>query len=560
MNARRARGERREHVSAAKHSPEAEHSSGPDEKPCDARFFAAQGAVSGCEGKCGNRHVSPICCILRGHEFRNEVQVVAQIFFPGAKFHFQEFAENRAKNSAEASQSSDAPCDSRACSRYCIESFFEGEFEGEYRACAIIYKNGAEIAREIFEGRPEAWLNSRRVLMLAVYHALQKAVGAYTPWGALTGIRPSKLVREWLCDCNDAEVLARLADPFCVSDEKARLALEVAHAERRTEQRIRGTIGLYVSVPFCPSRCVYCSFNTAHKVAGNSVLEAYVSAMTDEMKSSRIKGVYDARKISSIYIGGGTPTFLPENLLERMLYAVCENFSEFFTADAEFTVEAGRPDTLTSAKLKILRKYGVNRIAVNPQTLNDNTLAAIGRGHTAADFFRAFALARDVGFECINTDLIVGLPGETVDDMRRTTDAVVKLLPENITIHTLAIKRASLLTANAREDEKLDEKLNEKLGEKLIEEALSVAAEACSAAGLSPYYLYRQKNMVGLFENVGYSLPGRECLYNVGMMAEVQTISGIGAGAVSKYVSGDKIRREFNAKEPAVYIARQCLG
>jgi len=577
-----------------------------------------------------------VSCVLRGHGHRYEVQVVVQVFFPGARFCFREHV-SEAEGSLEGG--------------YCVESFFDGE----NAACAVVYKDGAEIARKRFDAdefnnaarsvdvgkNPKSnFLNPRRVLMLAVYHALQTAVGAYTPWGALTGVRPSKPVREWMRDgCDDAEILERLGDPFCVNGDKARLAVAVAHAERRVEARIRGTVGVYVGVPFCPSRCVYCSFNSTDAVASEDVLDAYISAIIAEARQVRIGGcgrngrsLEVGARISSIYIGGGTPTFLPEKLLEKMLFAMRENFA--LLPDAEFTVEAGRPDTLTAAKLKILRKYGVNRIAVNPQTLNDSTLAAIGRGHTAADFFRAFALARDAGFDCINTDLIAGLPGETADDMRRNMDALAALAPENITIHTLAIKRASRLhelrhTPNSAHSHEAGSRFpphekNESASDTRrldfhraentirqsrdflaqthqknarqnaqhpaytadihpVEAALSAAATACAAMGLSPYYLYRQKNMVGLFENVGYALPGRECLYNVGMMAEMQTILGIGAGAGSKYITesgfesgcesgfesefertqtpdkcanGVKIRREFNAKNPEIYIER----
>ncbi|MCL1878553.1 MAG: coproporphyrinogen dehydrogenase HemZ [Defluviitaleaceae bacterium] len=501
-----------------------------------------------------NSDVLTVSCVLRGHECRNEVQVVAQVFFPGARFSFGEDI---------------------CANGFCVESFFDGG-----AAWAVIYKNGAEITREKFADGGESFLNSRRILMLAIYHALQRAVGAHTPWGALTGIRPSKLVREWMGDgCGDDDILARLANPFCVSDEKARLAVATAHAEQRVEARISGSVGLYISVPFCPSRCIYCSFNTADKPADADFLARYVSAIIDEIREKVIYLRESGLRISSIYIGGGTPTFLPNALLEKMLFAARENFAEFLMLDAEFTVEAGRPDTLTPTNLQILRRYGVNRIAVNPQTLNDAALAAIGRSHTAADFFRAFALARDAGFDCINTDLIAGLPGETDGDMRRNMDALAPLAPENITIHTLAIKRASHLkarqacigrrghlvvgdiTSRSRIAFDACEQIGAKnFGKNSVEAALSVAAESCAAMGLSPYYLYRQKNMVGLFENVGYALPGRECLYNVGMMAEVQTILGIGAGAVSKFVRGAKISREFNAKNPEVFVARRAFA
>jgi coproporphyrinogen dehydrogenase HemZ len=460
-------------------------------------------------------------------------------------------------------------------------------------------------------------LSPGRVLMLALYHGLQQAVGAYTPWGALTGIRPSKMVREWLTrGWSDDKIIATLADPFCCTRPKAELALTVAHAEDRltariyeqaaskpltpprhsgltstqfaantypaarhcgldpqspsashlnnTKKRVASSnrlriksamtvqcevppkpVGIYVSVPFCPTRCLYCSFNVDHNFASKDIYAQYVAAVARECKTQAARLREMGGVVSSVYIGGGTPTALPEPLLEQLLNAVAENFD---TA-VEYSVEAGRPDTLTKEKLAMLRRYGASRIAVNPQTLKDSTLQKTGRKHTAADFFTAFHLARDAGFDCINADLIVGLPGETVDDVHRTMEGVAALSPENITVHTLAVKRASRLNLLKGEYALPDAHTTEAM--------LAVAEKACQSAGLSPYYMYRQKNMVGMFENVGYAKPGYECLYNVGMMAETQTVLGIGAGAVSKFVTDGYITREFNVKNPEVYVARQ---
>lgn len=520
-----------------------------------------------------------INCVLRNHNFVNEVQVITQVFFPWEKFAFTEAVANAG---------------------YTVESLWEAD-----TARAVVYKDGEELSRYVWcGGMGKREFNPRRVVMLALYRALREAIGTYTPWGALTGIRPSKLVREWMdYGRYDDEIIATLMNPFCCNEEKARLALNVAHAEKRVERRIRDTIGVYISVPFCPSRCSYCSFNTSHKPASENTLHRYINALIDEIRE---KFSCDIGTVSSIYIGGGTPTFLPENLLERLLDEVC---SAFCSNGVEFTVEAGRPDTLTAEKLKILHKYGVNRIAVNPQTFNDSTLKSIGRNHTAADFLSAFNQARDIGFNCINVDLIAGLPDETPDDMCRNMEALAELSPENITIHTLAVKRAS------RMNEKRSEAVNrEKYGSvgvaeeakrglipivaagigiepHLYETMLSIAAKSCAEMKLSPYYLYRQKNMVGLFENIGYSLPNRECLYNVGMMAEVQTILGIGAGAVSKFIipssenftqinsnfslvgqpptgakdellfapcnNGSKIIRKYNVKNSEIYLERR---
>ncbi|MCL2572091.1 MAG: coproporphyrinogen dehydrogenase HemZ [Defluviitaleaceae bacterium] len=435
------------------------------------------------------------------HKYIDEIQTIAQVFFPHAKF---------------------TPEESTQWAIYsCIEK-------------AEVYESG------ILRGSHNqaiSGLNEKRHAMLVLYHALQKAVGAFTPWGALTGVRPTKMVREWMAKSQpDSECINTLTNIFKVQDDRAKLAVEVAHAEISLAKLITNTIGLYVSIPFCPSRCIYCSFNTAHKPWDEDMQARYIKAIIKEIPKLD-------ENISSIYIGGGTPTALTDDMLEKLLYAVPKA--------AEFTVEAGRPDTITRSKLKIMKKYNVNRISINPQTFNDRTLKAIGRNHTAKDFFQAYEMAREEGFICINTDIIAGLPGETPADMHHTMETLEKLAPENITIHTLAIKRASKLNEQRIDQSYLSPEA------KIIESQLKIAHNGCVSQGLNPYYLYRQKNMAALFENTGYSLPGKECLYNVGMMAEIHTVLGVGAAAVSKYIEGTKITRTFNPKNPDIYIERR---
>jgi len=502
-------------------------------------------------------------CVLLNHNFINEVQTITQLFFPGDGFRFV----------------------SEPLAEYPPGYVVQAEIS-ESAAMAQVYKDSiltSEYSLPL-DSLP-LHLSPGRVLMLALYHALQAAIGAYAPWGALTGIRPSKMVREWLdAGWSDEKIVATLADPFCCTHEKARLALTVAHAERDLTGRIfkqpseaglcntksglqppYNPIGIYISIPFCPSRCVYCSFNVNHNFASKDIHAQYIAAVVQECKTQADRLRQMGGTISSIYIGGGTPTVLSESLLEQLLDSV----AEVFLPTEEFSVEAGRPDTLTKDKLDILRRYGVNRIAVNPQTLKDKTLSLIGRKHTAADFFKAFNIARDMGFTCINTDIIAGLPGETPDDMRRTMEGIAELSPENITVHTLAVKRASRLNEILSDSVASLGKCSRGLPDgtvwfgaepHLIEEMLAIAGNACADAGLNPYYMYRQKNMVGMFENVGYSKPGYECLYNVGMMAETQTVLGIGAGAVSKFVEEGKISREFNVKNPEIYVERQQVS
>jgi oxygen-independent coproporphyrinogen-3 oxidase len=386
---------------------------------------------------------------------------------------------------------------------------------------------------------------------------------------------------------SENEIINLLDDPFRCQSNKARLAIQVAHAEKRLTERIYNPVrflppetdppaliqgkrnevtpdktsgcsinktallpdpvGLYVSIPFCPSRCLYCSFNMGQNYRDESKYDRYLDAVEQDCKF-KARMLNDMNGVlTSVYIGGGTPTVLSVPQLDRLLSFIDKYFNSRVIG-IEYTMEAGRPDSLTADKLKLLAEGGVNRIAVNPQTLNDETLKRIGRSHTVSDFYHAYELARSIGFNVINTDIIVGLPGESPDDVRHTMEGLTALAPDNITVHTLAVKRAS--------------RLNEYLSDFSFSEAaqleamLETARGFCESSGMSPYYLYRQKNMVGLFENTGYSLPGRECLYNVGMMAETQTVLGVGAGAVCKFVDGTKIEREYNVKNPEIYTER----
>jgi len=467
--------------------------------------------------------------LIQNHKYFDEIYTVAKLFFP----------DERVIKGLEICHEG-----------YVIENVLDATFSK-----TIVYNNGTVLATYEMSIEVEAhpFLTLRRIIMLTVYHALQIAVGTDTPWGALTGIRPSKLVREWLDKgFSDEEIIKVLQNTFCCKEEKAKLALTIAYAEKRITQRIYSCynvckpIGIYISIPFCPTRCIYCSFNAEHKPAYVDIHKKYILALIDECIEKSKYAQEMGYVVNSIYIGGGTPTVLSLDLLKQTL----ETISMVFNKPMEYTVEAGRPDTITTEKLKLLKQYGVNRIAVNPQTLSNKTLALIGRKHTVDDFFNAFNMARDVGFDCINVDLIVGLPSETIDNISSSIENIIALSPENITIHTLAIKRASLL------NEFLQKQKDSLPDAFTIESMLNIIANQLSCE-YAPYYLYRQKNMIGLFENIGYSKPYKECLYNVGMMAETQTILGIGAGAVSKFVEGTKITREFNVKNAGIYIERR---
>jgi len=478
--------------------------------------------------------------ILINHKYENEMQTISQLFFPGEKFAFvYDFMTEEMPDGYVIYSEVSELC-------ICFKLYKDKVLIGESNNNPYSYKSMHNPLSQ------PSYFSIRRAFALDLFILLKKHIGAFTPWGSLTGIRPSKLVREWLTVGFDDEVITKtLKDIYLCDENKAKLAVKVAHAENKLKPMVlmdNNAIGVYVSIPFCPSRCFYCSFNTAHKPPSETLMISYTNAVLGEILEKAALAKDLNSPVSSIYIGGGTPTFLNEILLERILSAVVE---AFYKTGLEFTVEAGRPETLSNKKLKLLKKYGVNRIAVNAQTLNNKTLNEIGRAHTAEDFINAYKSAREVGFSTINTDLIAGLPGETANDMEKNMETLSELKPENITIHTLAIKRASILNVKG----------NLQIGNssfaKITEDMLSIASKTCSSLGLIPYYLYRQKNMIGMFENIGYSKAGHECLYNVGMMAEIQTILGIGAGAVTKYVNDDKISRDFNVKNPEIYINRR---
>ncbi len=370
------------------------------------------------------------------------------------------------------------------------------------------------------------------------------------PWGVMTGVRPAKPFRKMLTEgLSDDECIAYMSKLYGASNEKLSLALQVAHNELPIIQNNKpNDIGLYIGIPFCPTRCLYCSFVSADLRHMKKYVDDYVRLLADEMKYSAGKIKEHGLNIQSVYFGGGTPTSLSAEALDYLLTTVKENID--LTNTVEFCVEAGRPDTITEEKLITLQKHGVTRISINPQTMNDSTLEAIGRSHRADDIAAAFRLARSIGFDNINTDLIVGLPMENEVAFKHTLERVAELSPENITVHTMSVKRGSAL--------------HQKLGDysltdpETVQNMLSIAQEFMQGAHFSPYYMYRQKNMLGNFENVGYTKPGYVSVYNVNIMEEVQSILALGGSGSSKYVDPqtDRIERVYNFKSPIEYINR----
>lgn len=461
--------------------------------------------------------------VLQGHELQNDVQTMIQVFLA-----------NRHYTRVEG-----------VTGEITVVSRMEKGI-----ASAMLYRRGEKVAEWSMPYAEETLTEKeqKRIIKRTIYELLKAETGIRPQWGLLTGVRPAKLVRILLEEGkNDAECMAFLTEDYLVMEHKAALALKVAKAEQKILQGNKPEeISLYIGIPFCPTRCLYCSFTAYPLHQYQNRVDEYLDAMFKELDWL---ASYSRRfTMKNIYIGGGTPTSLNEAQLERLLKKV----EELFHPDdsMEYTVEAGRPDTITREKLCLMKAYGVNRISINPQTMNDKTLQAVGRKHTVEDIRLVFREAREEGHENINMDLILGLPGEDAADVRNTMAEIMKLEPDNVTVHTLAVKRASRLR------EELDR--HDMTTAETLEQMLDISAEYAEKMSMEPYYMYRQKNMVGNFENVGYCHPGKEGVYNVQIMEEKQTILAAGAGASTKTVDPetDRIERVFNVKSIEDYIGR----
>lgn len=392
----------------------------------------------------------------------------------------------------------------------------------------------------------------KRLVKLAVFRVLAECTGKRPPWGILTGIRPTKVVHRLLDAGWQAEEIRRhLVEDYELNLDKADLLLAVTGRHRcylPDAAKALQQISIYIGIPFCPTRCAYCSFPAYPLGRWGHLVEGFLTALLKEIEVLGEKAKAEGFGIQTIYIGGGTPTSLNDVQLERLLKAVRKAF--ITDAEAEYTLEAGRPDTITGSKLELAKKYGVNRVSINPQSMNQHTLRAIGRDHTPGEIVAAVQAARDAGINLINMDLIAGLPGETPEDFRHTLETVAGINPENLTVHTLAVKRASSIKEN-REQYPLP-------GEEEVRTMLDMAQKAAAAMEMHPYYMYRQKQMVGLLENIGYARKGCECLYNIQIIEERQTVLALGAGAGSKFVrpADWTLDSIYNPKDPQNYIER----
>jgi oxygen-independent coproporphyrinogen-3 oxidase len=422
-------------------------------------------------------------------------------------------------------------------------------------AATVLTYNGQSlraVSRVKLAQAPDEYERERlrqRAIKLSFFKAARALTGETPAWGALTGIRPGKVAaRLFSQGRQEPEVDRILRDTYFVSPQRRRLCIESARERLRAQSDLHPEeISLYVGIPFCPTRCAYCSFVSNSVEKSFHLIEPYLKALHAEIDSAAQMVRELGLRIKSFYMGGGTPTTLSAPQLEELLTHLNTAFA--FDRDMEYTVEAGRPDTITPEKLAVLRRCGVNRVSVNPQTMEDAVLAAIGRKHTAADIRRAMEQVRRADFPHVNMDLIAGLPEDTPDGFRRSLDECLAMGADNITIHTLSLKKGSRILLEGKAIP----------SPAAVGEMLTYADPTLRAHSFAPYYLYRQKYMSGSFENVGWCISGGECLYNIYIMEELHTILSLGAGGSTKMVDPQcgRIERVFNLKYPQEYIDRR---
>lgn len=410
-------------------------------------------------------------------------------------------------------------------------------------------------ATETVSGKEEITISTHASLAVgrAIFAAGKELLGHIPPWGILTGIRPAKMAGALLAEGKGIIRSKRiLRDEYFLAPQKAALAVSVASTENKILKKIpQNACSVYISIPFCPSRCTYCSFVSYTNAKLLSLIDEYLDAIVQDIDNTFSIIAELGMQVLTVYIGGGTPTILSAEQLKMLLSRIGRHIDPFSLM--EFTLEAGRPDTITKEKLSVAKEYGVTRISVNPQTLNDRILSEIGRRHTVEDFYRAFALAKESGIRDINVDLIAGLPGDDFANFSETMDKIIELAPTNITVHTFCVKKASEVL---RKNADVYSLTGGDAGKSVFYSQLKT-----KFSGYKPYYMYRQKNTVGNLENVGFSIEGHEGLYNIFMMEETQSIFAIGAGAVTKLVrkgdadkGGCRIERIFRPKYPYEFL------
>jgi len=423
----------------------------------------------------------------------------------------------------------------------CIEHTHEQSEAGWVETCR--FEGATEhVTAPHVSGALEQKRAIKRAAKTCLYNLLKRATGVRPPWGSLTGIRPTRLFYETLeGGQTPAQAEAWLTDAFDVTPSKAGLLREIVRVQRAVEAPQPDEFDLYVAIPFCPTRCEYCAF-PAEAIGRGNLVAPYLAALMREIDLTALMMARKGLRVRAGYLGGGTPTSLSAMQLDRLLTTLRWKFP----GALEWTVEAGRPDTISHEKLSVLRNLEIDRICINPQTFNDATLKRIGRAHTSSQIVEAFELARSLDFRDINMDLIASLPGETREDFERTLDRALELAPEGVTVHTLSVKRASRLHESGFTPEEPG------LAEWMVDEARA----RLTKAGYQPYYLYRQKHMADNLENVGYAKPRYACLYNIDNMEETAPVLALGAGAITKWVfpREKRIERAPNVRNIETYI------
>ncbi|PSL09220.1 oxygen-independent coproporphyrinogen-3 oxidase [Fusobacterium naviforme] len=465
-----------------------------------------------------------ISLILRDVPFEQDVRELFMAFYPGERYTHE--ADENAMISFTAEHSAED------AARYALTLAVRGKAESCFSSPCTADRR-----------------QTKDELKRALYRQLSEATGKKLPWGTLTGIRPTKLaLTELRKGKSEEQVRQKLKEQYYLSDERNSLCVRTASHELQAMRGLNLETGwsLYIGIPFCPTTCLYCSFTSYPIGRWKKQTEAYVEALCKELQ--QVAEWMRGRPLETIYMGGGTPTSLEAPQLWNILSVVRERFD--LSALKELTVEAGRPDSITEEKFRTLRECGVTRISINPQTMKQETLDLIGRRHSVQQFVDSFHMARALGFDNINTDLIVGLPNESADDVRRTMEGIQALAPDDVTIHSLALKRAARL--NTRREDYAGVTYGN------ASDMVSLTSAYCECMGLSPYYLYRQKNMAGNLENVGWCRPGCEGLYNILIMEELHTIVGCGAGTTTRvvYPHEERYERAENVKDPGLYIER----
>jgi len=471
---------------------------------------------------------------IDGNINRYYVQTLCMVFFPGSTF-----GENEEPREGIPEIS--------------VSVYPDGEF-GETAYASIKLNDRVSEATETVPYSENISIATHAAIAVgrALFAAGKQLLGHIPPWGILTGIRPAKIAGTLLTDGKGILKAKRvLRDEYFLNPQKAALAVSVASQEAKIIKKLEdNTCSIYISIPFCPSRCAYCSFVSYTTPRLLSMMDEYLDALLSDLDGTfrTIKEL--GLKVTTIYIGGGTPTTLSISQMKSLFKKISDNLD--VDALDEFTLEAGRPDTITEEKLSLAKKCGVTRISVNPQTLSNDILREIGRRHTVEDFYQAYEIAKSSGIRDINVDLIAGLPGDDFKNFSETLDKIIELSPSNITVHTFCVKKASdALRKNSN--------IYSLIGNDAAK-SVSYAQIKTKFAGYKPYYMYRQKNTVGNLENVGFSKEGSEGLYNVYMMEEIQTIFAVGAGAVTKLVGqkrgelSPKIQRIFKPKYPYEYL------